>query len=58
MRDILFPLTDGGVLAQLIGVTLATVVAAVLVRRHREIRAFVTGVGVFLVALMAVRALH
>lgn len=58
MRDILLPLTDAAVLAQFVVVAALTVGTAVALRRHRELRTFTTGVGVFVVALMAVRALH
>lgn len=58
MRDLLLPTTDAGALTQLIAVGTVTVLAALALRRHRELRTFVTGVGVFTFALMAVRAVH
>ncbi|CAN5529320.1 hypothetical protein BH23ACT3_BH23ACT3_06830 [soil metagenome] len=58
MRELLLPRTDAGVIVQLVLVVLATVVAAVLVRRERALVTLVAGLGVMSVALMGVRALH
>lgn len=58
MRDVLLPTTDAGVLAQFVAVGAVMLLAATALRRHRELRTFVTGVGVFTVALMALRAVH
>ena len=58
MHDILLPRTDAGVLAQFTGVAVLTIAAAVALRRHAELRTLTTGIGVFVIALMAVRTLH
>ncbi len=58
IRDFLLPATDGGVYAQALGWLVISAVALVLVRRHRDLVAFVAGVVVFTGALMALRTLH
>ncbi|MGD9753132.1 MAG: hypothetical protein AB7W59_19230 [Acidimicrobiia bacterium] len=58
MRDFLLPRTDAGVLAQVITVAAVTLATTVALRHRRQVRTFATGVGVFLLALMAARALH
>ncbi|MEZ5262401.1 MAG: hypothetical protein R2755_11640 [Acidimicrobiales bacterium] len=58
MRDLLLARTDAGVLAQVITVAAVTLGATVALRHRREVRTFAPGVGVFLLALMAARALH
>jgi hypothetical protein len=58
MRDLLLPTTDAGALTQLVAVGAVTALAATALRRHRELRTFVTGVGKFTRALLALRAVH
>lgn len=58
MRDVLMPRTDRGVLVQLLLVIAAVVVVGVLVRRERSLVTLTIGIGLVIVGLMGVRALH
>jgi hypothetical protein len=58
MRDLLLPRTDSGVLAQLLLVIVVTGVVIVVVRRERSLVTLTLGIGVFVIGLMGVRALH
>ncbi len=58
LRDLALPATDAGVLAQVFGVIVLTVLAAVVFRSRKELRIFAIGVGVQLLSLMALRILH
>ena len=56
--DLVLPSTDGGAIAQMVGAVVITVLAAVLLRRHRDVQLLAIGVGVVTFSLMAVRTLH
>lgn len=56
--ELLLPHTDAGVAMQILGGAAAWVGAMWLVRRHREGRTLVIGVGVLVAALAALRAVH
>lgn len=58
LRDLVLPTTDAGAIGQVIGVTVLTVIATVVLRRHKELRWFAVGLGVQLLSLMALRILH
>ncbi len=58
VRELLLPRTDAGVAVQTVAGTVGLVAALWLVRRHREARTFVVGLGVLLVALAALRVVH
>jgi len=58
LASLLLPRTDGGVLAQLITVIVATVVVATLVRRERSLVILTIGVGTVTLGLMGLRTLH
>lgn len=58
MRDIVWPRTDQGVIAQLVIVVLAVTVITFLVRRERSLVLVTVGAGLVLVGLMGVRGLH
>ena len=55
---LLLPRTDAGVAVQTVAGAGLVVAALWVVRRHREARTFVVGVGVLLVALAALRSVH
>jgi len=56
--ELLLPRTDAGVAVQILGGAAAWVGAMWLVRRRREGRIFVVGVGVLVAALAALRVVH
>lgn len=56
--EVLLPATDAGAIGQMVGAVVLTLVAAVLLRRHRDAQLLAIGVGVALFSLMAVRTLH
>jgi hypothetical protein len=56
--DLLLPRTDGGVLVQLVLVTVTFASLMWIARRHREMRIFVAGGWIMTYALMALRAVH
>jgi len=56
--ELVLPRTDAGVAVQILGGAGAWVAAMWFVRRHREVRTFVIGVGVLLTALAALRTVH
>ena len=56
--DLALPRTDAGVLAQVAAALCLFVPALWLVRRDRELRAFVAGLGTLTFALFALRTLH
>ncbi len=58
MRDVLLPRTDAGVLAQVVSVIVLMAVVIVLVRRERSLVMLALGVGICVLGLMGVRALH
>ena len=58
MLDVLLPATDGGVIAQLVFVLVVWAIALWLLRNRPDSRLLATGVGLVLVALIGVRALH
>ncbi|MGI8937097.1 MAG: hypothetical protein ACR2JF_02565 [Iamia sp.] len=58
IRDLLLPRTDAGVLAQVVGLVVVGVLAAVLVRRSREGLLFVSGVVLLTAGFFGLRMLH
>ncbi len=58
MTDLLLPQTDGGVLAQLVIVTVAGPVLLWLVRHRPEVRVLAAGALITAYAAMGLRALH
>lgn len=58
MLDVLLPTTDGGVIAQLVFVLVVWAIALWLLRNRPDSRLLAAGVGLVLVALIGVRALH
>lgn len=58
MNELLFPRTDAGVLAQVIIVSALWLVAAVAVRRNRDLVWFVSGLAMLAFAWFGVRAVH
>jgi hypothetical protein len=58
IRDLLFPATDAGVLAQVIGVLVTTVVVLVLVRRERSLVTLTIGIALVVLGFFGFRALH
>ncbi len=58
IRELLLPRTDAGVAVQTVAGACVLLAALWVVRRHPEARTFVTGVGVLLVALVALRTVH
>lgn len=56
--DVLLPRTDAGVAAQAAVALVVLTAAFFAVRRHRELRQFVTGLAVMTLALFGLRALH
>ncbi|CAN5769032.1 hypothetical protein BH24ACT4_BH24ACT4_12580 [soil metagenome] len=58
IRDLLLPRTDAGVLAQVVGLVVVGVIAAVLVRRSREGLLFVSGVVLLTAGFFGLRMLH
>jgi hypothetical protein len=57
-NEILLPRTDAGAGAQVIFVVVAMIMAGVLVRRERALVTLVVGVGLVVLGLMGMRALH
>lgn len=58
MIDLILPRTDGGVLAQLVVVTVLFATATWLARRHKDVRVLVIGLWLLAYGGMGVRALH
>jgi ABC-type uncharacterized transport system permease subunit len=58
MNELLFPRTDAGVLAQIIIVVLLWLVAAVALRRNRDLVWFVSGLAMLAFAWFGLRAVH
>lgn len=58
LPELLLPATDAGAIGQMAGAIVLTIVAAVLLRRHRDVQLLAIGVGVMAFSLMAVRTLH
>ena len=58
MKDVLLPRTDGGVLAQVVLVLVLMAVTVVLAWRERSLVTLALGVGIFVLGLIGVRALH
>lgn len=58
IRDLLYPRTDAGVLAQVILVAVAAVFVVVLVRRERALVVFTIGVTLVVLGFFGFRALH
>lgn len=56
--DLVLPRTDAGVVAQVIIVVVLMVAVGVLVRRESSLVTLTVGVGLVLLGLMGVRALH
>lgn len=56
--DIVFPATDGGVLAQVIVLAVVAVVLLWLVRKVKDLVWFVAGLTVLVAGLMALRTVH
>lgn len=58
MTDLLLPRTDGGVMVQLIIVTLVFAAILWLVRGEREVRVLVVGLWLVSYGALGIRALH
>ena len=58
MNELLFPRTDTGVLVQVVIVSAVWLVAAVAVRRNRDLVWFVSGVAMLAFAWFGLRAVH
>jgi hypothetical protein len=58
MRDLLLPATDGGVIAQLLAVVALWAISLWALRNRPDHRLLAIGVGLVLLALVGVRALH
>ena len=58
VRDVLLPATDRAVAIQLVVVLVVIAAALWFVRRERALVELVLGLGLVLVGLMGVRALH
>jgi hypothetical protein len=58
MNELLFPRTDAGVLAQVIIVSALWLVAAVAVRRNRDLVWFVSGLAMLAFAWFGLRSVH
>ncbi|MFN3216775.1 MAG: hypothetical protein ACE367_09800 [Acidimicrobiales bacterium] len=58
MNELLFPRTDAGVLAQVVLVSVLWLLAAVAVRRNRDLVWFVSGLAMLAFAWFGLRALH
>ncbi|MCB1027276.1 MAG: hypothetical protein KDB24_05880 [Microthrixaceae bacterium] len=48
----MLPTTDAGAIGQVIGVTVLTVIATVVLRHHKELRWFAVGLGVQLLSIL------
>lgn len=57
-NELLLPATDPGAIGQMVGAVVFTIVAAVLLRRHRNVQLLAVGVGVAVFSLMALRTIH
>ncbi len=57
-NELLLPATDPGAIGQMVGAVVLTLIAAVLLRRHRDVQLLAIGVGVLVFSLMALRTLH
>jgi hypothetical protein len=58
VEDVVLPRTDAGVAFQVVLVVALMLVTVVLVRRERSLVTFSVGVGLVVLGLMGVRALH
>ena len=58
MNELLFPRTDAGVLAQVIIVAAVWLVAAVAMRRNRDLVWFVSGLAMLAFGWFGLRAVH
>ena len=58
MRELFFPRTDAGVVFQASIVFPVLLIVLVLLRRDRELRIFVLGVFMVVLAFFGLRALH
>ena len=58
LPEILLPATDAGAIGQMVFTVLATILAALLLRRRPQLRIFAIGVGVMLFSLMGLRTIH
>lgn len=56
--DLLYPSTDAGVAAQVVGVVVVTAIVATLVRRERSLVMLTIGAAMVVLGLFGVRALH
>jgi hypothetical protein len=56
--DLLYPATDAGVVAQVVGVVVVTAIVATLVRRERSLVMFTFGASMVVLGFFGVRALH
>lgn len=58
LKDLLLPATDAGVLAQVIGLAVATAAGAFAVRRSPDMLWLVAGVATMVMGFFGLRALH
>ena len=58
IRDVLLPASDRTALIQVVVVFAATVLVTFLVRKERSLMLLSVGVGLVVLALMAMRTLH
>ena len=58
VRDVLLPASDRTALIQVVVVFAATVLVTFLVRKERSLMLLSVGVGLVVLALMAMRTLH
>lgn len=58
MKELLLPRTDAGVALQALAIFPALLIVLYLVRRDREVRVFVLGLGCLALAWFGLRAVH
>ncbi len=58
LMELLLPRTDAGVVAQLVAFGTGATLTLWLIRRRRDLLIFVSGLTLFALALMGLRALH
>jgi hypothetical protein len=58
VRQLLLPATDAGAIGQIVGFTVLWVSTLVIVRRSREARILVAGIGLVVLGWFGVRAMH
>lgn len=56
--DLLYPSTDAGVAAQVVGVVVVAAVVATLVRRERSLVMFTIGAALVVLGMFGLRSLH